>query len=596
MYSNLTKHRKNIAVLALLIAIVMVSLSGRLGFLMLFCSEHYSAMAEDLHQRERTIKAARGRIIDANGVVIADNRTVCTISVIYNQVKDREQVIRVLCDELDLDEELVRKRVEKRSSREIIKTNVDKELGDQIRSYRLAGVKVDEDYKRYYPYDSLASKVLGFTGGDNQGIIGLEVKYEKYLKGMNGKILTMSDAKGVEIENAAEDRIEPIPGNDLHISLDVNIQKYAEQLAYQVLEKKNAKKVSIIVMNPQNGELMAMVNVPEFNLNDPFTLNQNLRNQSLQELAAGNQGATGAGKQELLNQMWRNTCINDTYEPGSTFKIITAAAGLESGVVKLTDQFSCPGFRVVEDRKIRCHKVGGHGAETFLQGAMNSCNPVFIDVGQRLGVDGYYKYFTQFGLKGKTGIDLPGEAATIMHKKENMGLVELATVSFGQSFQITPVQLITTAASIVNGGNRVTPHFGVETVSADGTSVHKLDYSSGGRILSEETSATMRYVLEQVVSEGSGKKAKLEGYRIGGKTATSEKLPRSLKKYISSFIGFAPADNPQVMALITIDEPEGIYYGGTIAAPVVGDLFKNILPYLGIEAVQEETAMHLSNP
>ena len=596
MYSNLTKHRKNIAVLALLIAIVMVSLSGRLGYLMLFCSEHYSAMAEDLHQRERTIKAARGRIIDANGVVIADNRTVCTISVIYNQVKDREQVIRVLCDELDLDEELVRKRVEKRSSREIIKTNVDKELGDQIRSYRLAGVKVDEDYKRYYPYDSLASKVLGFTGGDNQGIIGLEVKYEKYLKGMNGKILTMSDAKGEEIENAAEDRIEPIPGNDLHISLDVNIQKYAEQLAYQVLEKKNAKKVSIIVMNPQNGELMAMVNVPEFNLNDPFTLNQNLRSQSLQEMAVANQGATGAGKQELLNQMWRNTCINDTYEPGSTFKIITAAAGLESGVVKLTDQFSCPGFRVVEDRKIRCHKVGGHGAETFLQGAMNSCNPVFIDVGQRLGVDGYYKYFTQFGLKGKTGIDLPGEAATIMHKKENMGLVELATVSFGQSFQITPVQLITTAASIVNGGNRVTPHFGVETVSADGTSVHKLDYPSGGRILSEETSATMRYVLEQVVSEGSGKKAKLEGYRIGGKTATSEKLPRSLKKYISSFIGFAPADNPQVMALITIDEPEGIYYGGTIAAPVVGDLFKNILPYLGIEAVQEETAVHLSNP
>ena len=596
MYSNLTKHRKNIAVLALLIAIVMVSLSGRLGFLMLFCSEHYSAMAEDLHQRERTIKAARGRIIDANGVVIADNRTVCTISVIYNQVKDREQVIRVLCDELDLDEELVRKRVEKRSSREIIKTNVDKELGDQIRSYRLAGVKVDEDYKRYYPYDSLASKVLGFTGGDNQGIIGLEVKYEKYLKGMNGKILTMSDAKGVEIENAAEDRIEPIPGNDLHISLDVNIQKYAEQLAYQVLEKKNAKKVSIIVMNPQNGELMAMVNVPEFNLNDPFTLNQNLRSQSLQELAAGNQGATGAGKQELLNQMWRNTCINDTYEPGSTFKIITAAAGLESGVVKLTDQFSCPGFRVVEDRKIRCHKVGGHGAETFLQGAMNSCNPVFIDVGQRLGVDGYYKYFTQFGLKGKTGIDLPGEAATIMHKKENMGLVELATVSFGQSFQITPVQLITTAASIVNGGNRVTPHFGVETVSADGTSVHKLDYSSGGRILSEETSATMRYVLEQVVSEGSGKKAKLEGYKIGGKTATSEKLPRSLKKYISSFIGFAPADNPQVMALITIDEPEGIYYGGTIAAPVIGDLFKNILPYLGIQATEEETAVHVSNP
>ena len=596
MNSNLTKHRKNIAVLALLIAIVMVSLSGRLAYLMIFRSGHYSAMAEDLHQRERTIKAARGRIIDANGVVIADNRTVCTISVIYNQVTDREHVIQVLCSELGLDEELVRKRVEKRSSREIIKTNVDKELGDKIRAYRLDGVKVDEDYKRYYPYDSLASKVLGFTGGDNQGIIGLEVKYEKYLKGMNGKILTMSDAKGVEIENAAEDRIEPIAGNDLHISLDVNIQKYAEQLAYQVLEKKNAKKVSIIVMNPQNGELMAMVNVPEFNLNDPFTLNQNLRSQSLQEMAAQTADLPASKKQEQLNQMWRNTCINDTYEPGSTFKIITAAAGLESGVVKLTDQFSCPGFRVVEDRKIRCHKVGGHGSETFLQGAMNSCNPVFIDVGQRLGVDGYYKYFTQFGLKGKTGIDLPGEAATIMHKKENMGLVELATVSFGQSFQITPVQLITTAASIVNGGNRVTPHFGVEAVSADQSSVHGFKYPSKGRILSEETSATMRYVLEQVVSEGSGKKAKLEGYKIGGKTATSEKLPRSLKKYISSFIGFAPADNPQVMALITIDEPEGIYYGGTIAAPVIGDLFKNILPYLGIQATEEETAVHVSNP
>ena len=596
MNPNLTKHRKNIAVLALLIAIVMVSLSGRLAYLMIFRSGHYSAMAEDLHQRERTIKAARGRIIDANGVVIADNRTVCTISVIYNQVTDREHVIQVLCSELGLDEELVRKRVEKRSSREIIKTNVDKELGDKIRAYRLDGVKVDEDYKRYYPYDSLASKVLGFTGGDNQGIMGLEVKYEKYLKGMNGKILTMSDAKGVEIENAAEDRIEPIAGNDLHISLDVNIQKYAEQLAYQVLEKKNAKKVSIIVMNPQNGELMAMVNVPEFNLNDPFTLNQNLRSQSLQEMAAQTADLPASKKQEQLNQMWRNTCINDTYEPGSTFKIITAAAGLESGVVKLTDQFSCPGFRVVEDRKIRCHKVGGHGSETFLQGAMNSCNPVFIDVGQRLGVDGYYKYFTQFGLKGKTGIDLPGEAATIMHKKENMGLVELATVSFGQSFQITPVQLITTAASIVNGGNRVTPHFGVEAVSADQSSVHEFKYPGKGRILSEETSATMRYVLEQVVSEGSGKKAKLEGYKIGGKTATSEKLPRSLKKYISSFIGFAPADNPQVMALITIDEPEGIYYGGTIAAPVIGDLFKNILPYLGIQATEEETAVHVSNP
>lgn len=596
MNTNLTKHRKNIAVLALLIAISMVGLSGRLAYLMLCRSGHYSAMAEDLHQRERTIKAARGRIIDTNGVVIADNRTVCTVSVIYNQVRDRERVIQALSEELGMDEETVRTRVEKRSSREIIKTNVDKELGDKIRACRLSGVKVDEDYKRYYPYGSLASKVLGFTGGDNQGIIGLEVKYEKYLKGRNGKILTMSDAKGVEIENAAEDRIEPAAGNDLRISLDVNIQKYAEQLAYQVLEKKNAKKVSIIVMNPQNGEIMAMVNVPEFDLNDPFTLNQNLRSQSLLDMAAAPGELTGTKKQEAMNQMWRNTCINDTYEPGSTFKIVTAAAGLESGLVKLTDQFSCPGYRVVEDRRIRCHKAGGHGSETFLQGVMNSCNPVFIDVGLRLGVDNYYKYFTQFGLKGKTGIDLPGEAATIMHKKENMGLVELATVSFGQSFQITPIQLITTAASIVNGGNRITPHFGVASVSEGRSSVHAFKYPPGDRILSAETSATMRYVLEQVVDGGSGKRAKLEGYRIGGKTATSEKLPRSLKKYISSFIGFAPADNPRVMALITIDEPEGIYYGGTIAAPVVGDLFKNILPYMGIKAAEEETAVHLSNP
>lgn len=596
MNTYLTTHRKNIAVLALLIAIAMVSLSGRLVYLMMFRSGHYSAMAEDLHQRERTIKAARGRIIDTNGVVIADNRTVCTISVIYNQVTDREKVIKVLCGELAMEEETVRRRVEKRSSREIIKTNVDKELGDKIRSCRLDGVKVDEDYKRYYPYGSLASKVLGFTGGDNQGIIGLEVKYEKYLKGRNGRILTMSDAKGVEIENAAEDRIEPLAGNDLRTSLDVNIQKYAEQLAYQVLEKKNAKKVSIIVMNPQNGEIMAMANVPEFNLNDPFTLNQNLRSQSLLDMAVEPEELTGTKKQEQLNQMWRNTCINDTYEPGSTFKIATAAAGLESGLVKLTDQFSCPGFRIVEDRKIRCHKAGGHGSETFLQGVKNSCNPVFIDVGLRLGVDQYYNYFTQFGLKGKTGIDLPGEAATIMHKKENMGLVELATVSFGQSFQITPIQLITTASSIINGGNRITPHIGIETVSGDQESVHAFKYPLGDRILSEETSAAMRYVLEQVVADGSGKRAKLEGYRIGGKTATSEKLPRSLKKYISSFIGFAPADNPQVMALITIDEPEGIYYGGTIAAPVVGDLFKNILPYLGIQAAEEETAVHVSNP
>lgn len=580
MNPNLTKHRKNIAVLGLLIAVAMTGLLGRLGFLMLVRADHYGEMARDLHERERTIKAARGRILDAGGNVIADNRTVCTISVIYNQVTDREEVIRSLCSILELSEEPVRKKVEKRSSREIIKTNVDKETGDKIRALKLDGVKVDEDYKRYYPMGSLASKVLGFTGGDNQGIIGLEVMYEKYLKGKNGVILTLTDARGVELDKAAEDRIEPVAGNDLQISLDVNIQLYAQQLAYQVMEQKNAKKVSVIVMDPRNGELLAMVNAPEFDLNDPFTPDQNLKNQSLKEEAAARSQTMGL--QDRLNAMWRNTCINDTYEPGSTFKIITAAAGLEAGTVTLEDTFSCPGFRVVEDRRIRCHKAGGHGTETFLQGAMNSCNPVFIDVGQRLGVDRYYKYFTQFGLKGKTGIDLPGEAATIMHKKEKMGAVELATVSFGQSFQITPIQLITTAASIVNGGRRVTPHFGVRVIRSDGGAVKELSYPQGKQILSSETSASMRYVLEQVVAEGSGKRAALEGFRIGGKTATSEKLPRSLKKYISSFLGFAPADDPRVMALITIDEPQGIYYGGTIAAPVIGELFKNILPYMGI--------------
>lgn len=580
MNPNLTKHRKNIAVLGLLIAVAMTGLLGRLGFLMLVRADHYGEMARDLHERERTIKAARGRILDAGGNVIADNRTVCTISVIYNQVTDREEVIRSLCSILELSEEPVRKKVEKRSSREIIKTNVDKETGDKIRALKLDGVKVDEDYKRYYPMGSLASKVLGFTGGDNQGIIGLEVMYEKYLKGKNGVILTLTDARGVELDKAAEDRIEPVAGNDLQISLDVNIQLYAQQLAYQVMEQKNAKKVSVIVMDPRNGELLAMVNAPEFDLNDPFTPDQNLKSQSLKEEAAARSQTMGL--QDRLNAMWRNTCINDTYEPGSTFKIITAAAGLEAGAVTLEDIFSCPGFRVVEDRRIRCHKAGGHGTETFLQGAMNSCNPVFIDVGQRLGVDRYYKYFTQFGLKGKTGIDLPGEAATIMHKKEKMGAVELATVSFGQSFQITPIQLITTAASIVNGGRRVTPHFGVRVIRSDGGAVKELSYPQGKQILSSETSASMRYVLEQVVAEGSGKRAALEEFRIGGKTATSEKLPRSLKKYISSFLGFAPADDPRVMALITIDEPQGIYYGGTIAAPVIGELFKNILPYMGI--------------
>ena len=580
MYMNQTKsyHRGKIAILCLVYCLLMLALTGRLVFLMIFRSQHYSDMAEELHQRERTIKAARGQILDRNGTVIATNRTVCTISVIHNQITDKEQVVEVLSEALELSSEEVRKKVEKYSAREIVATNVDKELGDKIRNFRLNGVKVDEDYKRYYPYNSLASKVLGFTGGDNQGIIGLEIMYEPWLKGTNGLILTQADAAGVEIENAFEDRVEPIAGADLMISLDVNIQTYAQQAALKVMEEKQAKRVSVIVMDPRNGEILAMVNVPEFDLNNPFTLN-----------VEPEEGST-ASKQDLLNQMWRNPSINDTYEPGSTFKIITAAAGLEAGVVGINDKFNCPGFRIVEDRKIRCHKVAGHGAETFLQGAMNSCNPVFIDVGQRLGVDQYYHYFTQFGLLGKTGIDLPGEAATIMHKKENMGLVELATVSFGQSFQITPLQLITTASSIINGGNRVTPHFGIQAVSADKTSIRKFSYPVKEGIVSKETSETMGYILENVVAEGSGNKAALPGYRIGGKTATSEKLPRSLKKYISSFVGFAPANNPEVIALITIDEPVGIYYGGTIAAPVIADLFKNILPYLGIEAEEEETA------
>ena len=570
MASFLTHHRKKLLVVFLFSAALMAGLMGQLGYLMIFRSEHYSEMADDLHRRERTIKAARGEILDRNGTVIAANRTVCTVSVVHSQVTEPERVIEMLCAELGLSEEDVRKKVEKRSSREIIKTNVAKETGDAIRGYGLSGVKVDEDYKRYYPYESMASKVLGFTGADNQGIIGLEVMYEEYLKGRDGLILTLSDARGVELPYAAEERPEPVAGDTLTLSLDVNIQKYAEQAAYKVMEEKGANAVSIIIMNPQNGEIYAMVNAPEFDLNDPFAL------------AEGSVYETAEEKQELLNQMWRNRCINDTYEPGSTFKIITAAAGLEQGVVKLTDQFSCPGFRIVEDRKIRCHKVGGHGAETFLQGAMNSCNPVFIDVGQRLGVDGMYKYFEQFGLLKKTGIDLPGEAGTIMHKKENMGLVELATVSFGQSFQITPIQLVTTASSIINGGNRITPHLAVKAESADGTSVTKFSYPVEEGVVSEATSETMRYILEQVVAEGSGKRAQVEGYKVGGKTATSEKLPRSRKKYISSFLGFAPADDPQVIALITIDEPVGVYYGGTIAAPVIADIFENILPYLEI--------------
>lgn len=580
MNQTKTMHRKKIAVFCILTLAAVLGLMGRLFSLMLLQSDYYTALAKELHERERSIKAARGNIYDATGVKLAANRTVCTVSVIYNQVEERERVISLLCEELGLSEAQVRKKVETRSSREIIKTNVEKETGDRIRAAKLAGVKVDEDYKRYYPYDTLASKVLGFTGGDNQGIIGLEVVYEDYLKGKDGTILTQTDAAGVELENAAEGRIEPIAGKDLYLSLDINVQKYAEQAAYRVMEEKQAKAVSVIIMNPQNGEILAMVNAPEFHLNAPFTLNEDVAWGGEEE----GERESVAASQEELNQMWRNRCINDTYEPGSTFKIITAAAGLEAGVVKLNDTFSCPGFRVVEDRKIRCHKVGGHGSETFLQGTLNSCNPVFIDVGQRLGVEKFYHYFQQFGLLKKTGIDLPGEAATIMHKPENMGLVELATVSFGQSFQITPIQLITTAASLINGGNRVTPHFAVKVSSEDESFVREFSYPVQKAVVSEQTSETLRYLLEQVVAEGSGKNAKIEGYSVGGKTATSEKLPRSLKKYISSFLGFAPAENPQVIALITIDEPEGVYYGGTIAAPVIGTIFETILPYLGIAA------------
>lgn len=571
MKYQITRNRRKIVIFCTLVILVGIMLCIRVGYLMIFKAEHYSKLAQEQQERERSIKAARGMILDVNGNIIATNKTVCTISVIHNQIEDAETVIKVLCNELGMDEVTVRKRVEKVSSMEKIKSNVDKAIGDRIRSYDLAGVKVDEDYKRYYPYNELASTVIGFTGSDNQGIIGLEVKYEAYLKGINGKILTLTDARGIELENAAETRVNPIAGNNLRISMDINIQMYAQQLAKKVMEQKQADRVSIIVMNPQNGEIMAMVNVPEFDLNNPYTLNYEAPTT-----------LTTEEKQDLLNQMWRNEAINDTYEPGSTFKIITMSAGLEEGVVSLTDSFSCPGFRIVEDRRIRCHKIAGHGSETFLEGAKSSCNPVFIDVGLRLGIDNYYKYFKQFGLLTKTGIDLPGEAATIMHKKENMGLVELATVSFGQSFQITPIQLLTTISSLVNGGTRVTPHFGMEALTPEGDILESFEYKTASGIVSEKTSETVRYILEQVVESGSGKNAYIEGYSIGGKTATSEKLPRSLNKYISSFVAFAPADNPQVIAMVIIDEPEGTYYGGTIAAPVIKELYENILPYLEI--------------
>ena len=540
-------------------------------YLMIFEAEYYQKKAEALHERERDIKAARGEIIDCNGTVLATNKTVCTISVIHSQIKDPERVIRSLSELLDMDEEAVRKRVEKVSSIERIQTNVEKETGDKIRDLELAGVKVDEDFKRYYPYHELASTVLGFTGGDNQGIVGLEVKYEDWLAGTDGKILTVTDARGVELDKIAEDRLEPVPGKTLQLSMDYNIQMYAQQMAEKVMEEKQADGVSIILMNPSNGELYAMVNVPEFDLDDPFTLPQ------------GTEGLTEEEKQDALNQMWRNRSINDTYEPGSVFKVVTAAACLEEGVVTTQDQFHCPGYYVVEDRRIRCHKVGGHGSETFVQGIQNSCNPVFINIGLRLGVDRFCDYYDQFGLLGNTGVDLPGEASTIMHQRKNIGQVELATMSFGQSFQVTPIQMATTFSSIINGGNRVTPHLGKRVLDQDGTVVETFSDKKGKRILSEETSATMRALLESVVSEGGGKNAAVEGYRIGGKTATSQTLPRSANKYISSFVGFAPADDPQILGMCIIYNPQGVYYGGTIAAPVIGKIFENILPYLGIE-------------
>lgn len=567
---NKTYHKKKILVVFTCAFLILTGLIGRLVYLMVFDAEYYQKRAEDLHKRERKIKAARGEIVDRNGVVLATNKTVCTISVIHSQIKEPERVTEILAKELEMDQAEVRKRVEKVSSMEKVKTNVEKEVGDKIREYKLDGVKVDEDYKRYYPYDSLASKVLGFTGGDNQGIIGLEVKYEETLKGSNGTILTTTDARGIELDAVAEGRIEPVAGKTLEISMDYNIQKYCEQAAEKVMREKQADGVSILLMNPQNGEILSMVNVPEFNLNDPFELNTG------EELE-------GEKLQDALNAMWRNRCINDTYEPGSTFKIITSAACLEEGVVTPEDTFSCPGYRMVEDRRIRCHKVGGHGSETFVQGIQNSCNPVFIDIGLRLGAERFYDYFQQFGLLDLTGIDLPGEAGTIMHQVENIGLVELATISFGQSFQVTPVQMAVTVSSIINGGRRVTPHFGKAVLDREGNVLETLSYEERSGVVSEKTSKTMQTLLEGVVANGSGKNAYIEGYSIGGKTATSQTLPRSANKYISSFIGFAPAEDPQVLGMVVIHNPQGIYYGGTIAAPVLRSIFDNVLPYLGIE-------------
>ena len=570
---NKTYNKKKMLVVFLSALLMIFFLIARLVYLMIFDAAYYQQKAKTLHEREREIKAARGEIIDRNGKVLATNKAVCTISVIHSQITDPERVIQVLADELGIEKEMIRKRIEKVSSREKIKTNVEKETGDRIRAYELDGVKVDEDFKRYYPYDNLASKVLGFTGGDNQGIIGLEVKYENYLKGVNGMILTTTDARGIELADTMEDRVEPVSGDTLQVSLDYNIQEYAQQAAEKVMEEKQADAVVILILNPKTGEIYACVNAPEFDLNAPFTLPE------------GTDAALNdEEKQAMLNQMWRNRSINDTYEPGSIFKVFTASAALEEGVVKEEDTFYCPGYKLVEDRRIRCARTTGHGSETFVQGVQNSCNPVFIEVGMRLGTENFYKYFEKFGLMGKTGVDLPGEAATIMHKKENVGQVELATMSFGQSFQVTPMQMATTVCSLVNEGKRITPHFGISVYDAEsGEKEETISYGKRKRILSKETSEKMRKILETVVSEGGGKKAQIEGYRIGGKTATSQTLPRSANRYIGSFIGFAPADDPQVAAMAIIYNPQGIYYGGTIAAPVVRDIFDNILPYLGIE-------------
>lgn len=581
-------HRKKIMTIFFICALVLIGLFMRLLYLMVWRADYYEEAATRLHERERSIKAARGRILDRNGVVLADNKTVCTVSVIHNQITEPEKVIAMLVKELGISETEARKRVEKYSSMERVKSNVDKSIGDRIREYDLAGVKVDEDYKRYYPYGDLASKVLGFTGGDNQGIIGLEVIYEETLQGEPGMILTVTDAKGIEIDTAGERRVEPVPGWDLRISIDRNIQEYAAQLAEQACATKEADSVYIIAMDPRNGEILAMVNYPEFDLNDPYTLPELTEWKEDGSIAVVDPSTlTAEQKQEKLNAMWRNGCINDTYEPGSTFKIITAAAGLEAGVVTPESTFSCPGFIIVDDRKIRCHKIGGHGTQTFVQCMQNSCNPALISVGLRLGVDNYYKYFEQFGLKKRTGIDLPGEAATIMHKKEDMGNVELATVAFGQSFQITAIQLLTTASSIINGGNRITPHLGMEALNRDGEVEQVFTYPVETGIVSEETSATMRYILETVVAEGSGRNGQVQGFRVGGKTATSQTLPRGSGRYISSFIGFAPADDPQVIAIAIINNPQGVYYGGQVAAPIIRQLYENILPYLGLEKTED---------